>query len=199
MSDNRVINVFFPANVYIGQEGCTGLTSKAPAGTYPTALQYLGWSRNGVEIEIREYVGEVPTDENAGEEGPPTDKQFFGATATIRLDLTKYDPIMVNNIRGHLSNLAAESGSPVPGTYLPGDVGKLKFSSTNMFRLLIASTNQPGGANPEVAGIWNFPRVDFSEPKSVNAGSKFSAVLLMGTAYPLNVAGVNVLWNESTA
>jgi hypothetical protein len=186
-NDTSVVHVYYPCDVFVGLQGVA-----------QTSLKYLGHTRNGAEIEIREFTGDVPTDENAGEEGPPTDIQFFGAMATIRLDLTKYDDTAISAIRQHL----ADSFAVPRAGWLPSEVGRLKISGTEMYRLLIRGTFNADHTKltPEQAAIWNFPRCMFAEPKPVNVGSKFSSALLVATAYhmPLTVGSVltNVLFNQ---
>lgn len=54
------------------------------------ALAFLGWSQNGVTIEEIAYNAPVHSDENGGEQGPPTDYQFFGMQHRITAELSKF-------------------------------------------------------------------------------------------------------------
>ena len=48
------------------------------------ALETLGYTQNGVQIEEELYTGDVKGDENGGEEGPPIDVQYFGEVHRVR-------------------------------------------------------------------------------------------------------------------
>lgn len=50
----------------------------------------LGYCEDGVPVSIFPRVSEIFSDDMGGREGVPTDAQFLGATASIRLVLTKY-------------------------------------------------------------------------------------------------------------
>jgi hypothetical protein len=196
-AQSDVIWVAGPCDVFVGIEGAVA-----------SAMLYLGHTRNGAEIELREYEGEVPTDENGGEEGPPTDKQFFGMSATIRLDMTRYLDTAMAQVRfamasGSVVGTLATAAGTLGAGYLPSEVGKLKYANANMYRLLVRATFGQSHVltTPEQAKIWNFPRCSFQEPKSVNHGSKFSAHLLLAAAYPKLLTPTsgnptNVLYNQ---
>lgn len=143
------------------------------AGTLDT----LGYTRDGAQITEHVMTGDVPGDENGGDQGPPIDVQYFGEMHLIRCLLTKYDETIADKIRAGLAGGTA-------GT--PGTSGSLYFQGTLAWRLLIHSTNFPR----------NYTRVVFQEPKEINKGTKFSSLMIVGRAYK---DGSGVLFNATTS
>lgn len=60
-----------------------------PVVPYWNAVQ-LGYCEDGVQVSVFPRFSEIFSDDMGGREGVPTDSQFLGATASIRLILTKY-------------------------------------------------------------------------------------------------------------
>lgn len=135
-----------------------------------------GGLRNGSEVTLNGYYLDVPTDANGGDNGPPTDIQFFGESADIRLELTKWDTVIEDKIQCLLWGGTA-------GT--PGAVGSLMFQGTLSFRLLLQTTSRP----------FNFPRVVWRQPRTIGKGTKYSTLVLTGTAYK---DGSGILYNAVT-
>lgn len=50
----------------------------------------IGYCEDGVQISLFPRFSDIFSDDMGGREGVPTDSQFLGATASIRLLLTKY-------------------------------------------------------------------------------------------------------------
>lgn len=149
---------------------------KVDTGT-SNALEELGVTDNGVEIIDNGYFYDVHTDEDGGDEGPPTDVQFLGQTCTIRMLLHKYD-------EATRVKIGSRQYGGTDGTV--GTVGTLMIGGSKTFRLLIHSTTQP----------YNFPVTMFREPIEINKGTKFSKLLVIGTAYK---NGSSVLRNSTTS
>jgi hypothetical protein len=146
---------------------------KVDAGT---GLEIVGYTRNGADISERQFVIDVPGDENGGDEGPPIEIQDLGQIAHIRLEFTKWDPAVIDKIRARLKGGTAGS---------PAAAGTLVFAGSKDFRLLVHTTTRP----------MNFPRVTFREPIEHNMGTKYAILTLEGTAYK---DGNGVLWNATT-
>lgn len=128
-------------------------------------LELLGYTRNGADITLQSFQIPVPGDQNGGDSGPPIDIQLMGQMAHIRLEFTKYDDVVMNKVRALVAGGTA-GDMPEPGTlYLQGQ----KYC-----RLLLHTTNNP----------FNFPRVVWQEPQQQNVGSRFTMVVISGTAYP---------------
>lgn len=58
----------------------------------------LGYCEDGVQISVIPKYADIYSDDMGGREGVPTDSQFLGATATIRLLLTKYNKTYCDNL-----------------------------------------------------------------------------------------------------
>lgn len=119
------------------------------------ALEQLGYTENGTDVEFRGYHGDVPGDEHGGDQGPPIDVQYFGEIVIVRLTFTKFDVAIANKVSARVRG--ATFGTPAtPGT--------LMFDSDNCFRLLIQPTRDP----------LNFLRAFSRGSITTNKGTKFS-------------------------
>ena len=141
------------------------------------ALETLGYTQNGASVRFNGFFLDVHTDENGGDDGPPTDVQYLGETADITLDFTKFDTTVADKIRPRIYGGSA-------GTV--GSVGTLMSGSSSTYRLCINSPTTP----------LNFPVVIFREPIEINKGTKYSTWRLVGTAYK---NGSNVLYNATVS
>lgn len=97
-----------------------------------SALEDLGYSANGVEIDEQPLELPVPGDENGGDEGNPIDIQTFHERHIIRMELTKFD-----------SAVAAKVGCKFKGDTAGtmGTIGRLFAAGSGVYRLLLSSTN----------------------------------------------------------
>jgi hypothetical protein len=131
------------------------------AGETPGVLVDLGYSRNGVDIALDGFYVNVPGDENGGDEGPPIEVLQLGQTARVRLELTKWDPAVIDVL-----NSRRWGGGATPGT--PPSVGIMMFGGAYTHRLLIKTTSRP----------FNFVRAFVRGPIEVpQYGSKFATVV----------------------
>ncbi len=122
------------------------------------ALQTLGFNRNQGDVRKEAFFLDVPGDQNGGDDGPPIEIIYLGETATIRLELTKYDLVVANIVRGRVDSAIA--GRPAtPGT--------LMFSGPNTMRLLLNAPNDPR----------NFPRCFPRMPIEIGRGTKYSTLI----------------------
>lgn len=80
----------------------------------------LGYTRNGADIRGKGFFQDVPGDEHGGEAGPPIDVQLLGETASVRLELTKYDPEIASKALARLKG-DTEGVVGTPGTLMFGD------------------------------------------------------------------------------
>lgn len=140
-----------------------------------SALENLGYTRNGAEIVAEGYWINVPGDENGGDDGPPIDVQFVGETARIRLELTKWDVTVAAEVESRFKDGTG-------GT--PGTAGTLMFSGSKAMRLVIVPTT--GGRN--------FPRAFPRFAIELNKGTRFSTFVVEFEAHK-DAAGV--LWNTT--
>lgn len=95
------------------------------------ALEDLGVSVDGVDIEIRDYVSPVHVDTYGGPSGPPFDEIGYGQTATISAQLVFYDKAVLAKIRPPF--VGGTDGQQ-------GTAGTLYGAGSKYFRLLITST-----------------------------------------------------------
>lgn len=140
------------------------------------ALEDLGYSAEGVEIEENVRYLDVPGDQNGGSEGIPIDVQYLGQSDLIRFDLTKYDAAVMAKLTPRLKGGTAGS---------IGTVGTLWQASSSYFRVLLTATNFTR----------NYIGCLPLEPHSLNAGTKFSRQRLSFICYPIS----GVLWNTTTS
>lgn len=62
------------------------------------ALEELGYTINGVEIEEQPFQTNIPTDENGGDEGPPSGIQYLGEIHIVRTELSKFDTAVLDKL-----------------------------------------------------------------------------------------------------
>lgn len=139
------------------------------------ALEDLGYTANGVDIEQQARWLDVPGDEFGGEAGVPLDAQYMGEMHIIRIDLTKYDPGVVEKLAPRLYGGTAGS---------IGVVGTLALAGSKTFRVLIKSANAPR----------NYLRCIPREPIALNKGSRFSRLQMTFEAHR---DGSGVLYNST--
>lgn len=141
------------------------------------ALELLGYTADGCEIDFPGYFLDVPVDDHGGESGDPADVQYMGDTARIQLNLTKWDEAVADKIRPRLY------GGSVG---VVGTRGSLMIGGALTYRLLINSPTRP----------YNFPVVIFRDAHRINKGTKYSTWVNGGVAYP-NAS--SVLYNATTS
>lgn len=140
------------------------------------ALEFAGYSMDGVSIIERPFFSNVPGDENGGSEGPPVDKQFMGELHYLRIEMSKYDDAVMAKIRTKLRGLAAQS-SLVPGS--------LVMCGSYYYRVLLQSTNF----------LRNYLAAVPSEPYEFNVGTRWSRAALEFECHRYN----GTLWNTTTS
>jgi len=138
------------------------------------SLETLGYTRDGVEVRFEARYLDVPSDDMGGEAGPPTEVQYLGEIAVIRLELTKYDPAVANKIQRLYDQTPGQPGTP----------GTLLFSAAETYRLVIDCADTP----------LNFPRCFLRDAIEINKGTRFSRLLMVFEAHK-DASGV--LWNNT--
>lgn len=153
------------------------------------ALEQLGYTIDGVEIEEQVKLLEVFGDQNGGEEGNPIDWQHLGLVDVITLNFTKFDATVAQKCGQRLNPGTSTYGgtiaagvSPLPGTLLLG--------TASTYRLLL---NPAAGA----PFIRNYLLAIPIDPIGHNTGTKHQKRLQRWFAFP-PVAG-GVLWNTTTS
>lgn len=166
------------------------VTIKVDTGT-SHALETLGYSVNGVEIEENIFTLDVPGDEHGGDAGPPIDIQYLGEVDTVRIESTKFDLAVVNKLRARLWN--AGFTAPAAGQVLGADMGSLYFAGAKYFRLVLDAANS--GYDRD------YIRVVPREPITENRGVKHSILRMTLTCYrdPSPGAGVARVWDADVS
>lgn len=96
------------------------------------ALEFLGWTAEGVTITERRLSAPVEADEFGGSKGVPVDYQLFGQQHVITAELAKFQPAVLAKLtRGYNPNVA-------PGNI---GVGMLLVCSAATFRVLLFGRN----------------------------------------------------------
>lgn len=140
------------------------------------ALDTLGYTRQSAEIRSQAFFVDVPGDENGGDQGPPIDVQYLGEICRIRLELTKWDEAVADDVRSRL--LGGTEGQPgTPGTFM--------FQGAKTIRVLVHSTTGP----------MNFPRCFLRNEWEINKGAHYSTLVLEFEAHK---DGSGVLYDDTT-
>jgi hypothetical protein len=148
----------------------------------PSVPQDLGYTVNGVDLEIRKHTFDVKADTGGGDDGGPVDIQVLGKEAIIRAELVSYDKAVLALIR-------KDADETTEG--LLASAGKLMGAGGYFYRLLLTSPveNEP----------WNFPTATLVDSYSVKLGTKrtvwnltFRAIAYIGANASLNT----VLYNQ---
>jgi hypothetical protein len=142
-----------------------------------SVLLDLGYSRNGVDVDEEGFFGDVPGDENGGDSGPPIDIQYFGNTARVRLELTKFDRTVFDHLRKRVQ------GSTI-GT--PATSGTLMIAEGKYCRLCLVATNDNR----------NFPIAIPRNVISMNIGTRFQTAVC---EFECHKDSNGVLWNTTVS
>ena len=150
------------------------------------ALEILGVSVDGVDIEIEDHVSPIYTDTNGGPEGRiPFDEMGYGQTANIRAQLVFYDETILAKLRPTFVG-GSEGLQDVAGT--------LFGAGSKYFRLLVLS--------PTDGVPWNFLKARMTGSKRVKIGVRQSVWNLSFFALPYSGSSgstaSNVLYNRTT-
>lgn len=141
------------------------------------ALELLGYSENGVFITEETYFGDVPGDQNGGDEGPPIDVQYFGEIHRVRMELSKWDSAIAAKV---LPVLKGGTEGAV------GTAGSLMAAGSLAYRLLLHTTNLPRNY------LLAFLR---GQPKEINKGTKYSRLVLNWECH----ASSGTIYNTTTS
>lgn len=139
------------------------------------ALEHLGWSLDGVQIQEIPFITGVPSDLNGGTDGPPVDFQVFPSQHRIILDLNIFDPTVEAKVALRANPAAAVSAT----------VGMLIGCSGQYYRVLLYGTNF----------VRNYPYCIPMEPLDFNVGSKFTRKQITFMAQTIG----GVIWNTTAA
>lgn len=146
------------------------------------ALESLGYTVNGANIQERTYNEPVHSDELGGTSGPPVDIVHHGQVDIITLELTSYDPAVAAKLR--LFRGIAEGLNP-------GFPCGLMFADSGSHRVLLKGENYTR----------NYLRCVLVDSNTAQIGSHASMLRLTFEAYakPIGTSPVVwTMWNDTT-
>jgi hypothetical protein len=149
------------------------------------ALEDLGVTVDGADIDVMDHTVPIHTDTNGGPQGPPFDELYLPQDAEVTMQLVFFDEAVLAKIRFRVQGTDG----------LMGPAGKLWGGASNYFRLLLTS---PIDTTPH-----NFPSARLTKSFSAKLGNRqtiwnltFYCLAYTGSAG--STAG-NTLYNTSTA
>ncbi len=80
----------------------------------------LGFSEDGVQINIQPFFDQIPSDDFGGRAGPPSDSQILAAIATVDVALSKYDKAEVDKLTSYKAGGAVGVLPPI-GSFIRQD------------------------------------------------------------------------------
>jgi hypothetical protein len=163
----QIVVVDGPAQILVGVGGGGSLVN-------------LGLTVNGAEIVEDAFIGDVPGDANGGDVGPPIDMQYFGQIDRIRMELSTWDPAVVDQISPRLNGAS-------PG--IISTPGSLIAANGYGYRVLILPTVRPRNY------LFCVPK----QPITRNKGTRFSRLVLEFEAHSVLVGSTPTLWNTATS
>lgn len=138
------------------------------------ALEDLGYTVNGVDIEEQNFYIDVHGDEHGGDAGPPIDIQWVGQLHILRMTLSKFDKTILDKIRPGLRG-------KVLGEVLAADIGSLIFAGGFSYRVVLNSLT--------TAHERDYLQCVFRDPITANLGTKHQICQLTAYAYRVAVPG----------
>ena len=180
----RQVNVYGVGDIFLS------LNAQSGAASSPTWAE-LGTTRDGVGLTSDGYFLDIHNDENGGESGPPIEIQFLGETAKIRIELTKYDPVVAALLEDHCQNTT--NGTPAAAGTLMFAASQSSgagpgFQNGGCVALVVSCltpTQTQATTTPFATGSYTrrFNRIVIHDAFEVNRGTKFSTLVVTGTAY----------------
>ncbi len=92
------------------------------------ALEDLGYSVNGIDVDEEMRTLDVPGDEHGGEAGIPIEEQYLGEFHILRMELSRFDTAV-------LAKIGAKLRGGTTGTL--GTMGTLFGASGSYYRILL--------------------------------------------------------------
>ena len=182
-SANKSVNVYGLASILVSLDG-------------GTTFNLLGTTRDGVNISSDGFFNDVHNDENGGDAGPPVEVQYLGETHRVRVELTKYDPLVAAKLEDHYGNTGTVGQPAAAGTLLFAN----SYSGDQIFNAIgggvqvqIQTANAANAAGDIPANmVRTYTTCLIRDAIEVNRGTKFSTFVLTFTAY--KVSGSAAIW-----
>lgn len=125
------------------------------------AVEFLGWTRGGIDIQESSFQQELKSDYSGGEQGPPDDYLWLGEMHMISAEMGRYNPGILAKYERRMN---ASVTNRIPGTLI-GCVGgqfSVLFLSTNFGRLYNnVFITEPVSYSP-IGATASFPRISFT-------------------------------------
>ena len=141
------------------------------------ALEELGYSIDGFNLEERVFKEDIHSDENGGTAGPPVDIMIHGQIDVITFDAVRIDPIVAAKVQF----VKGTSAGVVPSSCV------LLFGDSKSYRVLLIGTNFTR----------NYLRVVISQKNLGRIGAHASVFRYTLECHMDPTA--RVLWNTTTA
>lgn len=166
---------------------------------YEVALLYkLGEQLDDTVIEIQDFTIDVPGDRNGGPQGPPIEKQMLGQIGRCQLNLSRFDPSVLQLIEQRRT-------FATPGKIIQAEIGSLMLL-TRAWRVLFkpVKDNDPGtdatiqaydNIDPYVR---NFVCCVLGSPVVLSQGTKYSTLRMTFEAHraPTGHDKADVIWDR---
>jgi hypothetical protein len=157
-------------------------------------LNQLGWTINGVEIIEETFVGDIPGDQNGGDQGPPIENQHFGDIHRIRGELSSFDFAQAELVSQRIAPSSGYGAGLSQNAAYPA--GMMMKSNNLGFRVLLLPL-QPNPNNSPM-NVFTFPRnYLFGIPRTGiqrNLSSRYSRYVVEFECHDVSGA----LWNTTT-
>lgn len=178
-------------DIYIGDSDYSGT---------PTIYK-VGEQEDDTRLEVRTFTIDVPGDRHGGPQGPPIERQRLGQIAMGTMNLSRFDPSVLQLILQHRT-------FATNGKILQSEIGSLTFLE-RAFRILIkpVRSNDPGTDATITAYdnvdpyVWNFVCCDISNPITLAQGTKYARFQFSFEAHraPEGHNKEYILWDRDTA
>lgn len=141
------------------------------------AMEFLGWTEAGVDIDERVFTSELHSDRTGGPEGAPEDYQLFGNLDDISLPMRKWDAAVMARFNTRLK----------PG--VTRTMGMLLGCASAQQRVLLYNAT---------GFIRNYPFITHLQPVTIGPiGSQASRTgLRLSGNSGTSVAGVSFRWDS---
>jgi hypothetical protein len=134
-------------------------------------MQFLGVTRNGIEINEQAFISELKSDYGGGEQGPPTDYQYLGEMHSIVAELAQWNPEVLAVLETRVN--AAYALTRTKGQLLrcSGAYFRVLFLAANFGRNYTnVYINEPIAYSP-VGTPATFPRITFTGLEDLTTNS----------------------------
>lgn len=125
------------------------------------AVEFLGWTRGGIEIQEQSFQAEYRSDYTGGEQSTPGDYEWLGEMHTISAEMALFNPTILAKYERRMN---ASITNRVRGTLIgcAGGQFKVLFLSLNFARLYTRVFISEPVTYAPVGSPASFPRITFT-------------------------------------